>query len=136
MAKLDKLKKKIKQLERKLDQQSSLPKKAQKQIKQLNCELKARNRVIADLQHQLAGQADTTSESVDSILPVDPKDMSLALDHKHAWKKHKFLCDRYDVHLDSGLNKNKARTLANQDLMGRYGKEVGFTPEQLCEILS
>ena len=48
----------------------------------------------------------------------------------------KFLCEHYDMHLGAGNEKDSARALANQDLLNRYGKKAGFTPEQLCDILS
>lgn len=136
MAKLDKLKKSIKQLKRKLNQQPILSKKAKKEIKHLTRELRIRDKVIANLQCQLDSRKDAASELADAILIADSKDITLALDHKNAWKKHKFLCERYDAHLGSGHDKDSARAMANEDLTARYGNEVGFTAEQLCDILS
>ena len=135
MAKPDKLKKRVKQLERKLDQQSTLTEKTKKKIKALNRELKARDRAISDLQRQISGRKGADAESTNAEL-LPGADKKLAIGHKNAWKKHKFLCDRYDVHLDTGHEKDSARAMANEDLLNRYGKKAGFTPEQLCEILS
>jgi len=55
----------------------------------------------------------------------------------HPWnklshKKHK----THNVHFESGHDKDKARILANQDLVGRHGEKAGFTAEELCDILS
>lgn len=136
MAKQDKLKKRIKQLKRKLEQQSTLPDKTKKQIKHLNRELKARDQAIAGLQRQLSGGQQAASDPVDVLLLADTKDTKQVIEHKNAWKKHKFLCDRYDAHLESGHDKDKARIMANDDLVGRHGKKAGFTAEQLCDILS
>ncbi len=135
MAKPDKLKKKIKQLERKLDQQTAQAEKTKKKIKVLNREVKARDQAIADLQRQLSGRQDADSEPTGALL-LPGADKKLAVEHKNAWKRHKFLCERYDVHLDAGHEKDSARGMANQDLLQRYGKKAGFTPEQLCDILS
>lgn len=136
MAKQDKLKKRIKQLKRKLKRQIALPGKTKKQIKHLNRELKARDQLIAVLQRQLPGEQDPASDPVDSILVADAKGTKQVIEHKNAWKKHRFLCERYDVHLESGHEKDKARLMANQDLVQHYGEEAGFTAEELCEILS
>lgn len=136
MSKLDKLKKKIKKLTQKLDQQATASKKTKKEIKRFKRELEIRDQVIADFQQQLANKQGEAPKSLDSILLADEEDRKLAVDHKNTWKKHRFLCERYDVHLDSGQGKNNARTMANEDLVERYGNEAGFTTEQLCDILS
>jgi chromosome segregation ATPase len=136
MAKPDKLKKRIKRLKRKLDQQSSLHEEIQKEIKHLKRELKVRDQSITDLQRQVSDRQDAVPALTDSILPADIKGTKLAIEHKAAWKKHKFLCERYDVHLDSGCDKDRARAMANEDLVDRHGKKAGFTVEQLCDILS
>lgn len=136
MAKLDKLKKKLKQLKRELKQQSTPSKKEKRTIEHLKRELEIRDKIIADLQCQLASRKNVTSELADAILVANNDDIKLALNQKNAWKKHTFLCERYDVHLESGHDKDTARTMANKDLMDRYGKKVGFTAEQLRDILS
>lgn len=136
MAKLDKLKKKIKQLKRKLDRQFDLPKKTKKEIKYLKRELELRNQVIVDLKCQLAEQQNATPELANALLLAETEDKKAVIDHKNAWKRHTFLRDRYEHHMGSGYEKDKARTMANKDLIDRYGTEVGFTAEQLCDILS
>lgn len=135
MAKPDKLKKRIRQLERMLDQQPALAEKPKGKIKRLKRELKMRDQVIADLQRQLSDRQDAGSQPTGALL-LPGADKNLAVEHKNAWKRHKFLCEHYDVHLGEGHEKDSARALANQDLLNRYGKKAGFTPEQLCDILS
>lgn len=136
MSKAEKLKKKIKQLKRKLEQRSSLPEKAKKEIKFLSRELKARDQAIVELQRKLSGRPDVSSDSAGATLAEYSREKGLAIEHKHAWKKHKFLCERYDVHLDSGHDKDKARAMANRDLVNSHGKKAGFTAEELRGILS
>jgi len=136
MSKLDKLKKKIKKLEHKLDQQPTPSKKAKKEIKRFRRELEEKDQIINDLQRRLADKQNATPEPNKTILLAHNEDRSLALEYKSTWKKHRFLCERYDVHLDSGQEKNRARTMANKDLVERYGTKAGFTKEQLCDILS
>ena len=136
MAKQDKLKKKLKQLKRKLAQQSGVPKSAEKEIKRLGRELKARDETIEELRRQLAEQQGSDAPQSDTLLVEDSDETRLALAHKDAWKRHKFLGERYDVHLADGHAKDKARAMANRDLVKRYGKRVGFTAEQLRDILS
>ena len=53
-----------------------------------------------------------------------------------SWKRHRFLGERYDAHLLDGHDKDTARGMANRDLVERYGKDVGFTEDQLRDILS
>lgn len=136
MAKQDKLKRRVKQLKRKLKQQDSLPGKAKKQIKHLNRELKARDQAIASLQRQLSAGQQAAPDAVDALLLAGAKGTKQVIEHKNAWKKHKYLCDRYDLHLESGHGKDKARVMANEDLVLLHGKSAGFTAEQLRDILS
>jgi len=136
MAKADKLKKKIKKLTRKLEQKSTLPKKSKKDINRLKRALKERDRIITGLQLQLSEQQSPASESVETILTSLTRDKKLVIGQKNAWKRHTFLGERYEQYLDDGHDKEQARSLANQDLMDRYGDDVGFTPEQLLAILS
>lgn len=136
MANTDKLRKKIKNLTRKLEQQHVLPKKAKKEIKRLKRALKDRDRIITGLQLQLAEQSGPTAESLESVLTQATRDRKLVIGQKNAWKRHTFLGECYEEHLNNGHGKKQARTMANQDLMDRYGDDVGFTLEQLFVILS
>ncbi len=137
MANNDKLKKKIKKLERRLDQKSTLPKKVEKEIKGLKHKLGLQAQVIADLRRKLAEQQSSIPELVDASLLVEAnEDKKMVIEHKNAWKRHTFLGKCYEAHLASGYDKDRARTMANQDLMDHYGNEVGFTAEQLGDILS
>ncbi len=154
MAKLDKLKKRVKQLGQQLEQQSVLLKQATKdikllkqaleqksslpknKIKQLSHKLGEHNQAITELQKLFANREDAPSESCGNILLDNGENSNLALEQKNTWKRHTYLCERYDVYLISGHKKEKARTNANEDLVDKHGKEAGFTEEQLQEILS
>ena len=136
MAKAKKLKKKIKRLKLQLEQHSRQPDKTKKQIKYLNRELKTRDRLIAELQSRLADDSEAADESAAGAHAGYARDSGFAVEHKKAWKKHKFLCERYDAHLDNGHDKEQARAMANQDLVDNYGKQAGFTAEELGGILS
>lgn len=133
MAKKDKSEKRLK---RKLKQQTKLSAKAKKQVKRLDRELKARDQAIADLQRQLRGGQQAISDPADSLLLAGTGDAKQVIEHKNAWKRHKYLCDRYDVHLESGHGKDKARIMANKDLVQRHGAKAGFSAEELRDILS
>ncbi len=136
MAKADKLRKIIKKLTRKLEQKTTPPKKSKKEIKRLKRALKERDRIITGLQRQLAEQTGPSAESVESVLTLETRDKRLVIGQKNAWKRHTFLGERYEKHLNDGRGKEQARAMANQDLMDRYGDDIGFTPEQLLVILS
>ena len=59
----------------------------------------------------------------------------VALSQREAWKRHAFLQDRYEFHLHQGHPLEKARILANQDLMARFGNDTGYSAPQLEAIL-
>ena len=136
MAKAKKLKKNIKRLKRKLEQQSSQARKAKREIKNINRELKARGKYIAELQRQVSAAPAGSSEFPEKSPIENSGNKSIAIEQKKAWKRGRFLCERYDLHLNSGLEKDEARALANRDLMESQGKEAGFTAEELRGILS
>ena len=55
---------------------------------------------------------------------------------REAWKRHGYLRERYEFHLEAGRNKDQARGLANSDLQERFGEEAGYTSQELEQILS
>jgi hypothetical protein len=60
----------------------------------------------------------------------------VATDQREAWKRFSYLRDRYEFYLAEGKNKADARVMANKDLVQSYGKEFGYTRQQLTDILS
>jgi len=136
MAKLKKLKKKIKKIKQKFDQEFKLFRKAQKEIKSLKRKLQKRDQLIADLQRQHVEKKVSTPPPSTTTLLGETADKKLTVDYKSSLKRNKFLIECYEVHLGSVQEKDRARAMANQDLMDRYGEEFGFTKEQLGDILS
>ncbi len=60
----------------------------------------------------------------------------IATSHRAAWKQHSYLRDRYESHLGTGVSKERARLLANDDLKTEYGSASGYSKEELTAILS
>jgi hypothetical protein len=52
-----------------------------------------------------------------------------------AWKRHAYLQDRYEYHLRAGRRVDEARTLANRDLVTKFGAAAGYSAPQLEAIL-
>ncbi len=51
--------------------------------------------------------------------------------HKVDWKRYSYLHDRYEAHIEKGSGKAEARKMANLDLIEQFGKEAGYTNQQL-----
>ena len=83
---------------------------------------------VANLQRQL-------KEALESRRSPEISDESLSTGtvakYRIPWENYTYLQDRYDVYTEKGVIKEEARTLANRDLMKRFGKEAGFTDQQL-----
>lgn len=60
----------------------------------------------------------------------------VGLSQRDAWKRHGFLRDRYEYHLEQNEDKMVARHLAGQDLKEQFGEEAGYSAQQLEQILS
>lgn len=136
MANKDKLTKVVKRLKKKMEQQSIQLKKAETKITKLQKKLDAKEQKILRLKAQPETGNDTDHHSKDEIFQETTGDKKAIIDHKNAWKRHTYLRDRYEQHMVDGHDKDSARLLANKDLTARYGQEVGFTQEQLGDILS
>lgn len=136
MAKPDKLKKALKQLKRKLDDQSSVSTKLKEELKGFKRKLKERDKRVAELQRKLAGKKKSTFKGTAADFVAELENEQGVIDHKNAWKRHTYLGECYDGYLDEGYDKERARVMANEDLKGRYGDEFGFSEEQLDDILS
>ena len=57
-----------------------------------------------------------------------------ATGHKIDWERYSYLHDRYEVHVENGVDKVEARRLANEELMEKFGGDAGYTDEQLEAI--
>jgi hypothetical protein len=77
------------------------------------------------------------SEVTDPDAQIGTHDPGGIASSQHAaWKQHKYLRDRYELHLSNGVTKDRARELANDDLKREYGVGSGYSEEELSAILS
>lgn len=151
MKKRDKKKKEKKEKNRKSEDKSSLKKEAKRaqkpkkgkvkalwqEIARLTQALKARDDEILSLKGRQEGEDTSTGKAEDLAVALsDWQETASVSDRKKTWERHQYLRTRYEHHLEAGLNKNRARTCADQDLRARYGEDAGYTEEQLDAILS
>lgn len=106
------------------------------EIRRLEQEIEARDRLIQRLQQQEVpsefgkrGAGDTLSKGV-------KRQPGQAVRHRKAWERHRYLRSQYEHYLEGGSEKSQARSLADRDLRSTYGEQAGYTPEQLDEILT
>jgi hypothetical protein len=115
-------------------------------IKKLETELKQRDELIGSLQKRLE-KSQAASEKSDkkerkpkargaAKLLRTQRRTRIGVAQKEAWKKHGYLRDRYEYHLENGEQKEKARTMANRDLIDSFGDEAGYSGQELEVILS
>lgn len=113
------------------------PKLLWQEIARLTQALKARDDEIIALKSRQEGENTSTGKAEDLAVALsDWQETESVSDRKKTWERHQYLRTRYEHHLEAGLNKNRARTFADQDLRGRYGDDAGYTEEQLEAILS
>ena len=116
-------------------------------IKALKTELKNRDDQIGGLQKRLKksesknDKSDKQNQKLKSRggaakLLRSQQSARIGVAQKTAWKKHGFLRDRYEHHLEHGQAKEAARTLADQDLRDAFGDEAGYSEQELADILS
>lgn len=115
-------------------------------IKKLKTELKQRDELIGNLQKRL-NKSESEVENSDKK-NRKPKARGAAkflrtqrrtrigVAQKEAWKKHGYLRDRYEYHLENGQEKGAARAMANRDLIDSFGNEAGYSEQELEVILS
>ncbi len=86
-----------------------------------------------------AGKRGKGASAATAAQPLDLHDIAKGgsvTDQREAWRRHSYLRDRYEYHLETGKEKPAARLLANDDLVKRYGESHGFSPDQLDGILT
>jgi hypothetical protein len=129
--------KKIKRLEQRAQMAEAAKLLLEKRVRKLKKKLNKRKQKIADLEGML-GRSPPITEDMNSPSAEfgNPGGTSIASSHRSTWKQHSYLRDRYEFHLGAGEEKARARRLANEDLKQAYGKDCGYTEEQLSAILS
>lgn len=132
-----KAEKEIKRLKKRAKEAETANLLLEKRVKKLKNKLHARKQRLADLEG-IAGQSPPITEVKNAPTAefghLDAT--SIASRHRSTWKQHSFLRDRYEFHLGAGEIKERARHLANADLKQEYGKDRGYTEEELSAILS
>lgn len=107
-----------------------------REIQRLTTELELRDRQLKGLS---GGQGDAAPVSEAQILSerlAESSNTGSISERKKVWERHQYLRSSYEVHLEAGLDKAKARLYADKDLRERYGDDAGYTEEQLDSILS
>jgi predicted RNase H-like nuclease (RuvC/YqgF family) len=129
--------KEIKRVKRKAKEAKAEKLILEKSIRKLTKKLHARKQQVADLQDKL-NQTRPTSEPTQSPTAEwgDRGETRIASHQRSAWKQHRYLRDRYELHLGAGETREHARHLANEDLKQEYGSGYGYTEEELSAILS
>ena len=109
----------------------------EKRIRKLKKKLGAQKQQIVDLQGELSEAASITKATGSSTSEIGAHDGGgIASSHRAAWKQHRYLRDRYELHLGTGATKETARQLANDDLKKEYGAGSGYSEKELSAILS
>ena len=86
-----------------------------------------------------AAQSGKAASAATGARPLDLHEItsgSSVTDQREAWRRHSYLRDRYEFHLEAGEEKPTARLRANDDLVKKYGDSHGFSPDQLDGILT
>jgi hypothetical protein len=124
--------KEVKRLKKKAKKLTAANLMLQKRIQKLKKKLGARkHQDVVDLQ---AGYGEAAIAIAAEIGAYDGG--GIASSHRASWKQHKYLRDRYELHLGAGATKECARQFANDDLKKEFGTDKGFSEEQLSAILS
>ncbi|MCP3867176.1 MAG: hypothetical protein GY703_03595 [Gammaproteobacteria bacterium] len=108
----------------------------EKSLKKLQKEIRVREEKIELLNQQLKTRTDAKKTGEKQSPSWKSSDTSVAMAQRRAWKRHGYLRDRYEYHLESGQEKHDARLLADKDLRAEYGEETGYTEDELHSILS
>ncbi len=110
-------------------------------IKRLEAELKHCKSTIEALRHQVKDKQTGKNKkrkpgnsAVKSLRAQQSTTVAVA--QRNAWKRHRYLRDRYDFHLENSHDKPDARDLADKDLRQEYGEDAGFSKQELEHILS
>jgi len=101
-----------------------------KRIVDLLQENREKEQRIVELQNQASEAPQVKGKAVGRA-----KVSGLATAQRQAWKRHQFLQDRFEFHVEHGLDKVQARLAANSDLVSKFGEEAGYSDDQLDGIL-
>ncbi|MES9941016.1 MAG: hypothetical protein ABW104_09795 [Candidatus Thiodiazotropha sp. 6PLUC2] len=113
-------------------------------INTLEALLKKRDQAIEKLQQKLVESKSSREKkqkkqkfgSGAAKLLRSQRSNRVGLSQRDAWRRHGYLRDRYEYHLEHNEDKGIARQLAGQDLIEKFGEEAGYSELQLEQILS
>lgn len=130
-------KKEVKRLKKKARKLTAVNLTLEKEIRKLKKKLGSREQQAVESQASLNRAAPIMSATSPSVAEIGADDGGgIATSHRAAWKQHSYLRDRYESHLGTGVSKERARLLANDDLKTEYGSASGYSKEELTAILS
>ena len=134
MANKKKLEKELKRLKKKAEVQNEDSK---KKIKQLKSDLSQYEKQITKLRRKIGKNSETDAAEESGIDPFGEfQNQGVAANHKESWKKFSYLRNRYEFFLEQRKEKTEARRLANEALIKKYDKSVGYSEDELDAILS
>ncbi|MEE9357155.1 hypothetical protein [Candidatus Vondammii sp. HM_W22] len=132
-----KLEKELKCLKKKAGKADAQKVDSKKKIKQLKIDLSQREKQITKLQRKMGNDS---AIGVVEETEIDPFGKShsrgVATNHKESWKKFSYLRNRYEFFLEQSKEKTEARRLANEALIKKHDKSVGYSEDELDAILS
>lgn len=114
------LKDKIKRLEKELSKQEGLIKKLRDKLQKITSK---------------KGKKNKSDKAVPNPL-FSGQTSRVGVAQREAWRRHGYLRDRYEFHLNTCQDKGSARLLADKDLRDKYGEDAGYTEQELEQILS
>lgn len=122
------LKKQRKPLRKKAKKARAVKDKFRKRIDALTEEKRLLELLVTHLQRQLK----EIPESGHSPVSTDEKPGQEVISHQRIdWDRYAYLHDCYEAYIEKGAKKEQARKLANRDLMEKFGKNAGYTEQQL-----
>ena len=129
--------KKIERLKQRAREAEAANELLEKRVRKLKKKVDTQKQQISDLRERLQHTPQTIEAPTSSIPELgDRGDASIAASHRTAWRRHSYLRDRYEFHLNAGSTNERARGLANEDLKQEYGSDCGYTDDELSAILS
>ena len=132
-----KTKKELKRLKKRAKKLTAVNSALEKEIRKLKKKLGSRKQQVIESPAALNRAAPIRSATSPSAAEIGADEGGgIASSHRAAWKQHSYLRDRYESHLDTGVTKERARQLANDDLKTEYGTASGYSEEELTAILS
>jgi len=108
--------------------------KGKKRLRALEEERRQLQLQVADLQRRLEEASEERPAPPPVAGEADFSRKARSSKHKIDWERYTYLHDRYEIHVEKGVEKARARKLANEELRVKFGDGAGYTDEQLEAI--